>query len=381
MGSHRSHPERSAEPASRVRATVGTLRRPDEGARSKVGGPAGDGRALAVHRPFPDRSPSVRSWIATVRTMVRTVARTGSRGYGRAAAVGAVASAAILVAVLLSALLGARDHPQPAVAAPFPPSQAVPVTIDRLQRVVGNGVIAWSLPDPYAGPRDVAVTASAVWVTEQNKGAVDAFGDGKLIRYEVDAKFPNSGAFGLAPGPSGSVWFTGYPNGNVGRLLPDGTVNSFSPIVDTAGTVAAVEDPNGSMWVTDVNLGVVVRIDQQGQVAAFPVPPPTSTRELVGPYDIAATPDGAIWFTDPRDPFDRDDHRLGCDPDDRGAPGSGRDRCRGASPSAPTARYGSRSPRSASAGSTRPVPSGRSVFASGTMRSTTSPSRRTGRSG
>jgi len=232
--------------------------------------------------------------------MVRTVARTGSRGYGRAAAVGAVASAAILVAVLLSALLGARDHPQPAVAAPFPPSQAVPVTIDRLQRVVGNGVIGWSLPDPYAGPRDVAVTASAVWITEQNKGAVDAFGDGKLIRYEVDAKFPNSGAFGLAPGPSGSVWFTGYPNGNVGRLLPDGTVNSFSPIVDTAGTVAAVEDPNGSMWVTDVNLGVVVRIDQQGQVAAFTVPPPTSTRELVGPYDIAATPDGAIWFTDPR---------------------------------------------------------------------------------
>ena len=232
--------------------------------------------------------------------MARTVARTESRGYGRAAAVGAVASAAILLAVLLSALLGARDDPQQVAAEPFPPSQSVPVTIDRLQPVVGDGAIGWPLPVPYAGPRDVAVTASAVWVTEQNKGAVDAFGDGRLIRYEVDAKFPNSGAFALASGPSESMWFTGYPNGNVGRLLPDGTVNSFSPIVDTAGTVAAVESPNGSMWVTDVNLGVVVRIDQHGQVAAFPVPPPTSTRELVGPYDIAGTADGAIWFTDPR---------------------------------------------------------------------------------
>jgi virginiamycin B lyase len=232
--------------------------------------------------------------------MARTVARPESRAYGRAVAVGAVASAAALVAVLLSALLGARDHPEQAAAAPFPPSQAVPVTVDRLQRVVGGGVIGWRLPVPYAGPRDVAVTASAVWITEQNKGAVDAFVDGKLIRYEVDAKFPNSGAFALTPGPSGSVWFTGYPNGNIGRLLPDGTVNSFSPIVDTAGTVAAVEDQIGSMWVTDVNLGVVLRIDQQGQLSAFPVPPPTSTREPVGPYDIAGTPDGAIWFTDPR---------------------------------------------------------------------------------
>jgi len=242
----------------------------------------------------------VRWWIATVRPMARTVARTESRRYGRAAAVGAVASAAILLAVLVSALLGARDHPQHVAAAPFPPSQAVPVTIDRLQRVVGDGVIGWPLPVPYAGPRDVAVTASAVWITEQNKGAVDAFADGKLIRYEVDGKFPNSGAFALTAGPSDSVWFTGYPNGNIGRLLPDGTVNSFSPLVDAAGTVAAVEDLNGSMWVTDVNLGVVVRIDQQGQVAAFPVPPPTSTRELAGPYDIAETPDGVIWFTDPR---------------------------------------------------------------------------------
>jgi virginiamycin B lyase len=232
--------------------------------------------------------------------MARTVAGTGSRGYGRAAAVGVVASASILVVVLLSALLAARNQPQRAAAATFPPSQAVPVTVDRLHRVVGNGVIGWPLPVPYAGPRDVAVTASAVWITEQNKGAVDAFGDGKLIRYEVDGKFPNSGAFALATGPSDSVWFTGYPNGNIGRLLPDGTVNSFSPMVDTAGTIAAVEDPSGSMWVTDVNLGVVVRIDQQGQVAAFPVPPPTNTGELVGPYDLAVTPDGAIWFTDPR---------------------------------------------------------------------------------
>src|SRR6476660_8814353 len=232
--------------------------------------------------------------------MARTVSRIESRGHGRALAVGVVTCAVIVLAVLLSVLFEARDHPQRAAAAPFPPSQAVPVTVDRLQRLVGDGAIAWPLPVPYGGPRDVAVTASAVWITEQNKGAVDAFADGKLIRYEVDGKFPNSGAFALASGPSDSVWFTGYPNGNIGRLLPDGTVNSFSPIVDTAGTVAAVESPNGSMWVTDVNLGVVVRIDQQGQVAAFPVPPPTSTRELVGPYDIAGSADGAIWFTDPR---------------------------------------------------------------------------------
>jgi len=232
--------------------------------------------------------------------MARTVSRIEPRGHRRVVAVGAVASAVIVVAVLLSVLFEARDHPQQPAAAPFPPSQAVPVTVDRLQRLVGDGAIGWPLAVPYGGPRDVAVTASAVWITEQNKGAVDAFADGKLIRYEVDAKFPNSGAFALAPGPSGSVWFTGYPNGNIGRLLPDGTVNSFSPIVDTGGTIAAAQDLDGSMWITDVNLGVVIRIDQQGQVAAYSVPPPAGGRQLVGPYDLAATPDGTIWFTDPR---------------------------------------------------------------------------------
>lgn len=228
------------------------------------------------------------------------MSRIESRGHGRALAVGVVTCAVIVLAVLLSVLFEARDHPQRAAAAPFPPSQAVPVTVDRLQRLVGDGAIGWPLPVPYGGPRDVAVTASAVWITEQNKGAVDAFAAGKLIRYEVDAKFPNSGAFALAKGPSDSVWFTGYPNGNIGRLLPDGTVNSFSPIVDTAGTIAAAQDLDGSMWVTDVNLGVVLRIDQQGQVLAYSVPPPAGSRQLVGPYDLAATPGGTIWFTDPR---------------------------------------------------------------------------------
>ena len=62
------HPARSVARPSRARATVGTLRRPDRALDRGGGeGPAGDGRALPVHRPFPDRSPSVRSRIATVR--------------------------------------------------------------------------------------------------------------------------------------------------------------------------------------------------------------------------------------------------------------------------------------------------------------------------
>ncbi len=229
--------------------------------------------------------------------MARTVSRGEARDRRGFVAVGAI----MLGSILLIAFLASRQGPKGAQPRGFPPSQAVPVSAARLQRVAGAGTIGWLLPVPLAGPRDVAVApAGTVWITEQNKGAVDAFLDGKLLRYEVDAKFPSSGAFALSAGPSDSMWFTGYPNGNIGRMLPDGTVNSFSAVADTSETVAAAQALDGSMWMTDVNLGVVVRIDAQGRVAAFAVPPPTSVQEQVGPYDIARAADGTMWFTDPR---------------------------------------------------------------------------------
>ncbi len=229
--------------------------------------------------------------------MARTVSRGEARDRRGLVAVGAI----MLGSILLIAFLASRQGPKAAQPRGFPPSQAVPVSAARLQRVAGAGTIGWLLPVPLAGPRDVAVTpAGTVWITEQNKGTVDAFLDGKLLRYEVDAKFPSSGAFALSAGPSDSMWFTGYPNGNIGRMLPDGTVNSFSAVADTSETVAAAQALDGSMWITDVNLGVVVRIDAQGRVAAFAVPPPTSVQEQVGPYDIARAADGTMWFTDPR---------------------------------------------------------------------------------
>ena len=229
--------------------------------------------------------------------MARTVSRGEARGLGATAAVAAF----VVGSILLIVVLAARDRSTPAEVARFPASQAVPVTIARPQRISGAGVIGWRLPVPLAGPRDVAVTAAGtVWITEQNKGAVDAFTNGHLLRYEIDAKFPDSGAFGLGAGPSDSMWFTGYPNGNIGRLLPDGTANSFSAIVDASGTVAVAQAPDRAMWITDVNLGAVIRISDLGEVAAYAVPPPTGTGERVGPYDIARGSDGMLWFTDPR---------------------------------------------------------------------------------
>jgi virginiamycin B lyase len=229
--------------------------------------------------------------------MVRSVPQTGSRSVGLGVT---IAASLIAVAVSIVLLAPHRSPATPPVAG-FPPSQAVPVSVARLGSIAGGGAVGWRLPVSFAGPRDVAVSADGtVWITEQNKGAVDALSDGRLIRYQVDAKFPNSGAFGLSPGPSGSVWFTGYPNGNIGRVLPDGTVNSFTAVVDASGTIAASEAPDGAMWFTDVNLGIVMRIDAGGDRTAFQVAPPPGTSGPVGPYDITGTPNGTIWFTDPR---------------------------------------------------------------------------------
>ncbi|HTG46296.1 MAG TPA: hypothetical protein VK646_01395 [Actinomycetota bacterium] len=213
---------------------------------------------------------------------------------------GWIAAGGVLVgSALLIAFLATHDRSAPSTTFPVP--QAVPVTAGALQRVGGGRATGWILPDAYAGPRDVAVQPSGtVWVTEQNKGVVAVLSQGKAVSYKVDAKFPNSGTFALAAGPGGSMWFTGYPNGNIGRILPDGTVNSFASAVDASGTVAATQADDGSMWITDVNLGVVFRIDGVGHTSVFSVPAPNGTNQRVAPYDIATGTNGRLWFTDPR---------------------------------------------------------------------------------
>jgi len=139
----------------------------------------------------------------------------------------------------------------------------------------------------------------------------------------------------VAPASDGTVWFTAQGKGELGRLDPrTGTSTSVS-----LGTGSAphgvIVGPDGAPWVTDSGLNAIVRVDPAtGEVRRFDLPAdrpdanlntavfdakkvswftgqngiygrvePSSGRVEVfdaprgpGPYGIAATPDGAVYY-------------------------------------------------------------------------------------
>jgi virginiamycin B lyase len=198
---------------------------------------------------------------------------------------------------------GALGHgPDAQSASPgFPRPTAVATASATLVPARAGRVTAWTLPEALVGPRDVAVTAEGVvWITEQNRGRVDALKDGVLTRYATDA-FPYVGAFALSAGPGGTMWFTGYPGGSIARILPDGTANGFAPLSDASVTVAVAQGDGDAMWITDTQRSLLVRIGSDGTVSQLqiPRPPGVPAKATVQPRDIARGSAGRMWFTDP----------------------------------------------------------------------------------
>ena len=206
------------------------------------------------------------------------------------------AVAAILAIAILSRASSRGDRTPAAPTYSVPSPTPVPAASSALRQVGTGPVIGWVMSEPLVGPRDVAIDADGtVWITEQNRGIVDSFVGGTLVRHMTNA-FPDTGAFALSAGPGG-MWFTAYPGGTVGRVLPDGRANVFDALAPDAATLGIASGPGGVVWVTDVHRGLLLRIRPDGVVDQIPVPPVGG--RPAAPRDIVRGPDDAMWFTDP----------------------------------------------------------------------------------
>jgi streptogramin lyase len=112
---------------------------------------------------------------------------------------------------------------------------------------------------------------------------------------------------GIAAGPDGNIWFTEHaftfggpkgPNiGKIGRITPAGVITEFAiPSTDSQpGDIAA--GPDGALWFTDESQfpeqGKIGRITTAGVINEFPLP--IARTSLFG---IAAGSDGNMWFTE-----------------------------------------------------------------------------------
>jgi virginiamycin B lyase len=214
-----------------------------------------------------------------------------------------VTSVLVLVVVAIAVIVAiAASHSESPVTTPgtaFPaPSQAAGNRY-QLKAIEQGAATAWRLPVPLAAPRGLVVGADGrIWITEQDKVTVDAFSAGSLTRYIVDPAGAGAGAFSLTQGPQGTVWFSGYPAGTVGRIFTDGRMNVFQAPLSVTSTLGVAEGPANVMWLTDLQGGSIVRVAPDAKVTQVRVPVPAGAK-TVTPRDIVQGPDHNMWFTDP----------------------------------------------------------------------------------
>ena len=123
---------------------------------------------------------------------------------------------------------------------------------------------------------------------------------------------PNSLPTGIAAGPEGDLWFTEnneFEATNIGRITPAGVVTQF-PIHDFSEPRGIVAGPDGNLWFTEVNNvpceagGCPSRVGRinpamPSEVAEYS----TGIQEGSQPWNIAAGPDGNLWFSERTGPI------------------------------------------------------------------------------
>src|SRR5262245_24514507 len=99
----------------------------------------------------------------------------------------------------------------------------------------------------------------------------------------------------VAPGPNGTIWYTGQRKGFLGRFDPKTGKNEEIALGQGSAPHGVVVAADGGAWVTDGGQNAMVRVDPATKaVKVFPLPKDT-------PYANLNTPtigkDGIVWFT------------------------------------------------------------------------------------
>jgi uncharacterized repeat protein (TIGR01451 family) len=163
---------------------------------------------------------------------------------------------------------------------------------DQIGRIAPDGqVTTFRIPPSKLGPEEIIAGPDGnVWFTYTFATSDDP-GIGRITPEGQYTGFAPGTKEDLAAGPDGNVWFTDGTNNAIGRITPTGQVTEFS--VPTAGACpwGITAGPDGNSWFTEYSSGKVGRITPDGSITEFPLP------ALSAPEDIAAGSDGNLWFT------------------------------------------------------------------------------------
>lgn len=184
---------------------------------------------------------------------------------------------------------------------------------DQLVAIQPDGTTTFYDMPPNSGPHGIAFDrAGHLWVTLEFAGEVVRL-DPDYPDYDAatvyDVKLHcttcsdaiNTNPHGLTIGSDGqTVWYTGKATGTLGRITPEGTVETI-PIAKIhnpnaivgSGPIYLHPDANGNIWFTELLGNSIGRITPDGTINEFKIPTPNSR-----PIAIVPGPDGNMWFTE-----------------------------------------------------------------------------------
>lgn len=113
----------------------------------------------------------------------------------------------------------------------------------------------------------------------------------------------------VAPAPDGSIWYTAQHQGALGRLDPMTGKTEQIPLGPGSRPHGVIVGPDGAAWVTDSGLNANVRVDPRTKaVEVFPLPKEFPNANLnTGAFDNR----GVYWFTGQNGVYRRLDPKTG----------------------------------------------------------------------
>ena len=113
----------------------------------------------------------------------------------------------------------------------------------------------------------------------------------------------------VAPAPDGSVWYTAQNQGALGRLDPATGETRHIPLGRGSAPHGVIVGPDGMPWITDSGLNAIVRVNPAtDEVRIFPLPDGTANGNLnTATFDG----DGVLWFTGQNGIYGRLDPAVG----------------------------------------------------------------------
>lgn len=114
------------------------------------------------------------------------------------------------------------------------------------------------------------------------------------VRYYAVPKGAHPHDVAPDPRPGGPVWYTAQHQGALGRLDPRSGKVEQIPLGTGSSPHGVVIGPDGAPWVTDSGLNAIVRVDPRTRaVKRFPLPLAANANLNTATFDKA----GRLWFT------------------------------------------------------------------------------------